>query len=73
MCGDLSDKWTVEAGVVATCTEVNSKLLKKDITRISQSGCEFSCEDAAEQPFVSSVTCDVATRTFEDVVLWPDR
>ncbi|CAG5094883.1 Oidioi.mRNA.OKI2018_I69.XSR.g13934.t1.cds [Oikopleura dioica] len=57
MCGDLSDKWTVEAGVVATCTE---------------SGCEFSCEDAAEQPFVSSITCDVATRTFEDVVLWPD-
>jgi len=57
MCGDLSDKWTVEAGVVATCTE---------------SGCEFSCDNAGEQPFVSSITCDVATRTFEDVILWPN-
>jgi hypothetical protein len=26
MCGDLSDKWTVEAGVVATCTEVQFEL-----------------------------------------------
>ena len=57
-CGDVSDKFTVAAGVSHTCDTATGV-------------CSFTCDTPGELPLVNEVTCNAATSLFDDVILWP--
>ena len=57
-CGDVTDKFTVAAGVSHTC-DTGTGI------------CSFTCDVVGELPLVNQVTCNAQTNVFDDVTLWP--